>query len=87
MESADRYKRAHMVGIGGVGMAALARLLKAQGMCITGSDLTSSSTLQGLAQDGFTVSEGHSAAQLGDVSQSACARGTRLTSLPAYTPK
>ena len=66
MEIADRYKRAHMVGIGGVGMAALARLLKAQGMCITGSDLTSSSTLQGLAQDGFTVSEGHSAAQLGD---------------------
>ena len=45
MEIADRYKRAHMVGIGGVGMAALARLLKAQGMCVTGSDLTSWSSL------------------------------------------
>ena len=66
MDLVDRYKWAHMVGIGGAGMAALARFLKAQGMCVTGSDLASSSTVSGLARDGFSIGKGHCATQVGD---------------------
>ena len=62
----NRYKWAHMVGIGGAGMASLARLLKAQGMCVTGSDMASSSTVSGLAREGFSIGKGHCAAQVGD---------------------
>lgn len=66
MAIVDCHRYAHLVGIGGVGMAALARLLKAQGMCVTGSDLAPSNTLSGLAKDGFSVSEGHRADLVGD---------------------
>ncbi len=66
MDIANRYKWAHMVGIGGAGMAALARLLKAQGMCVTGSDLASSSTVSELAREGFAIGKGHCATQVGD---------------------
>ena len=47
-------------------MAALARLLKAQGMCVTGSDLALSSTVTGLAREGFAIGKGHCATQVGD---------------------
>ena len=57
----DRYRWVHMVGIGGAGMAALARFLKAQGMRVTGSDIASSSTVSGLAREGFSIGKGHCA--------------------------
>ena len=66
MAIADRYRWVHMVGIGGAGMAALARFLKAQGMCVTGSDIASSSTVSGLAREGFSIGKGHCATQVGD---------------------
>ncbi|MEC8647052.1 MAG: Mur ligase domain-containing protein, partial [Candidatus Latescibacterota bacterium] len=66
MAISNRYKWAHMVGIGGAGMASLARLLKAQGMYVTGSDMASSSTVSGLAREGFSIGKGHCAAQVGD---------------------
>ena len=47
-------------------MAALARFLKAQGMCVTGSDMASCSTVGGLAREGFSIWKGYCATQVGD---------------------
>ena len=63
---AKRYNHAHLVGIGGVGMAGLARVLHGQGVRVTGSDIASSNALADLATDGFEVYVGHAAVQLGE---------------------
>lgn len=47
------------VGIGGIGMSGLARLLKAQGKKVSGSDLTDSVTLEEIRADGISVVLGH----------------------------
>lgn len=55
----------HFVGIGGIGMAALAELLHAQGFRVTGSDLAESPTLERLRALGLEVGIGHDAAWIG----------------------
>jgi len=52
-------RRVHFVGIGGVGMAALAELLHALHYEVSGSDLKSSRTVERLLNLGITVSVGH----------------------------
>jgi UDP-N-acetylmuramate--alanine ligase len=52
-------KRVHMVGIGGIGMSALAQLLHTQGVAVSGSDRESSPTTELLARQGIAVSIGH----------------------------
>lgn len=61
----ERFALVHLVGIGGVGMEGLARLLRAEGMRVTGSDMSSSRALKLLREDGFEVFAGHGAAQVG----------------------
>jgi UDP-N-acetylmuramate--alanine ligase len=56
----------HMVGIGGIGVSGLARILAARGYTVTGSDLHDSPTLDDLRRDAITVWIGHSAEQVGD---------------------
>ncbi len=53
--------RVHLVGIGGAGMSALARILLAKGYTVSGSDLTRSSTTDALRALGAAVTIGHSA--------------------------
>ena len=53
--------RVHIVGIGGAGMSALARLLLAQGAEVTGSDAKDSKRLSALQAEGATTFVGHSA--------------------------
>jgi UDP-N-acetylmuramate--alanine ligase len=53
--------RVHIVGIGGAGMSALARLLLAQGAVVTGSDAKDSKRLSALQAEGATTFVGHSA--------------------------
>jgi UDP-N-acetylmuramate--alanine ligase len=55
-----------MVGIGGAGMSALARLYLQQGIAVSGSDEAASSALDDLAALGATVHTGHDAAYVGD---------------------
>lgn len=50
----------HFVGIGGIGMSALARVLMQQGHRVQGSDLKRSALLEQLMQEGATVQIGHS---------------------------
>lgn len=49
----------HFIGIGGIGMSGLARILLAQGKKVTGSDLSSNYVTQGLEQSGAKVFFGH----------------------------
>jgi UDP-N-acetylmuramate--alanine ligase len=51
--------RIHFVGIGGVGMSAMARLLLARGCIVSGSDREASETLSRLRVEGVAVREGH----------------------------
>ena len=56
--------RVHMVGIGGAGMSAIARILADRGLPVSGSDAKGSHQLTGLAQRGVRTAIGHSADNL-----------------------
>ncbi len=55
----------HLVGIGGAGLSAIARVLHERGNTVTGSDMHLSNLAQQLAADGVIVFSGHRAAQIG----------------------
>jgi UDP-N-acetylmuramate--alanine ligase len=59
--------RIHMVGIGGAGMSALARLYLAQGHAVSGSDESDSAALRDLRDLGAAVQVGHDAAHVAGV--------------------
>jgi UDP-N-acetylmuramate--alanine ligase len=52
-------KWVHLIGIGGVGMSGLARLLLSQGLRVTGSDMKESATVEDLRIEGVFISVGH----------------------------
>lgn len=56
--------RIHIVGIGGAGMSAIARVLLGRGYRVTGSDMQANAQTTALAAEGITVYTGHSAAQI-----------------------
>ncbi len=56
----ERRENFHLVGIGGAGMSAIARLLLERGHPVSGSDLRDSPTLRELASLGAQVYLGHS---------------------------
>jgi len=58
--------RVHIMGIAGAGMSALARLLVARGVTVTGCEARESSTVAGLRALGATVLIGHSPEHLDD---------------------
>lgn len=49
----------HFVGIGGIGMSAIARILLARGEAVTGSDVAESALLDELRSLGATITVGH----------------------------
>ena len=53
------HKKVHFIGIGGIGMSALARWFLAQNWLVTGSDATKSLITQELAKDGIKIKIGH----------------------------
>jgi UDP-N-acetylmuramate--alanine ligase len=56
----------HFIGIGGIGMSALARVLLARGHVVSGSSDTCTPLTERLAREGARVTVGHSAENLGD---------------------
>lgn len=54
----------HFIGIGGIGMSGLARLLISRGATVSGSDLKSNYTLDGLIEAGAQIHIGHNSEQL-----------------------
>ena len=61
--SLDDSKHVHFVGIGGCSMSGIARILKAQGHTVTGSDRDHTQFTDRLEQDGIPVFYGHKAEQ------------------------
>ena len=58
------YNHIYCVGIGGIGVSALARIFAGQGKKVSGSDLRDSIIVQDLQKLGITVYIGHAAANL-----------------------
>jgi UDP-N-acetylmuramate--alanine ligase len=54
----DNY---HFIGIGGIGMSGLARLLLSQQVTVTGSDLAFNAVIEGLIREGAVIHKGHAA--------------------------
>lgn len=59
-------QRVHFVGIGGVGMSAIARVMCRQGYVVSGSDRRLNALTAALQREGVTVFEGHVAGHVGD---------------------
>ncbi len=55
----DELKKVHFIGIGGIGLSAIARFLKKEGFIITGSDIKHSPTTKELEDEGAIVSIPH----------------------------
>lgn len=62
----DALGRVHFIGIGGVGMSAVARIMVARGVPVSGSDAKDLPVMADLAAAGAKVSVGYAAANLGD---------------------
>jgi UDP-N-acetylmuramate--alanine ligase len=60
-------RRIHLVGIGGIGLSAIAKILLAQGVAVSGSDLKSSPMTEELQKLGAEIFIGHRAENVGDV--------------------
>lgn len=52
-------KSAHFIGIGGIGMSALARYMLKEGKQVSGSDASDSDLIQALQEEGVEISIGH----------------------------
>ncbi|MBI4372737.1 MAG: UDP-N-acetylmuramate--L-alanine ligase [Candidatus Omnitrophica bacterium] len=55
----ERGKKVFLIGIGGIGMSALARILESRGLEVSGSDSKRSRTLERLETDGIQSTVGH----------------------------
>lgn len=60
MNSLDGVRSAHFIGIGGIGMSAIAEILYKKGMAVSGSDLKLSEVTDRLVRGGIAVHRGHS---------------------------
>ena len=60
----DRLERVHLLGIGGIGVSAVARLLLSRGIRVSGSDVKESSITRALREEGAILHIGHSADHL-----------------------
>lgn len=57
-------KNTHMIGIGGIGMSGIARLLSERGMIVSGCDIELNPLTQQLCEEGVAIHEGHSASHI-----------------------
>ena len=61
-----KKEKIHFVGIGGIGMSAIANVLNAMGYAITGSDLSKTEKTKSLEESGIKVYYGHKASNIED---------------------
>ncbi len=60
-------RRIHLIGIGGIGLSAIARVLLANGEIVSGSDVSRSQMTDELEQLGVRITIGHRAENIGNV--------------------
>ena len=63
----DEKKNIHFIGIGGIGMSAIAEILRSQGHNITGSDMNRNEIVERLKDRGINVHIGHDRNNVNDV--------------------
>ncbi len=56
----------HLIGVGGAGLSAIARVLLQQGFFVSGSDMRSNAYTEALKRDGAVIFEGHDPTQVGE---------------------
>jgi UDP-N-acetylmuramate--alanine ligase len=61
----EHIKNVHCIGIGGIGVSALARFFSSRGSTVTGSDEVDGEEVQSLRKKGFEVHIGHDAENVG----------------------
>ncbi|MDR0665339.1 MAG: UDP-N-acetylmuramate--L-alanine ligase [Helicobacteraceae bacterium] len=61
-----KNKKAHFIGIGGIGISALARLTKHEGHIVSGSDITRTPLIDKLRKEGIKINIPHSAKAISD---------------------
>lgn len=66
IRSQESLGRVHFIGIGGVGMSAVARIMVARGVSVSGSDAKDLPVMAELAAAGARIAVGYAAANLGD---------------------
>ncbi|MFD1826601.1 UDP-N-acetylmuramate--L-alanine ligase [Mumia zhuanghuii] len=66
IEPAEDLGTVHLIGIGGAGLSAIARIMLERGVSVQGSDAQDSPTLRALEADGAVVHVGQVADNLGD---------------------
>ncbi|MEX2410082.1 MAG: Mur ligase domain-containing protein, partial [Candidatus Paceibacterota bacterium] len=59
MISLDKIKKVHFIGIGGIGMSALARFMLHENKEVSGSDASESDLINDLKKEGVTTHIGH----------------------------
>ena len=59
LEELEKYRKIHMIGIGGVSMSGIAEILNHWGFSITGSDASQSEYTDDLISHGIPVKIGH----------------------------
>src|SRR6187397_2417836 len=64
--TAESLGRVHFIGIGGVGMSAVARIMVARGVTVSGSDAKDLPVMAELAAAGARIAVGYGAPNLGD---------------------
>ena len=69
----------HLIGIGGAGMSALAKVLLARGVSVSGSDMKESPDLAALRVQGARIAVGHDPANLGDAETVVVSSAIRAT--------
>lgn len=79
----DTLGRLHFVGIGGSGMSGIARMFRARGYAVTGSDRFDSVAIQSLRELGIPVSIGHDASHVGEA-DTLVVTGALWTNNPEY---
>ena len=66
IDKIKKYKKIHMIGIGGVSMSGIAAILKNWGFLVTGSDFAESENTKKLSDLGIKVTIGHSTSDVKD---------------------
>ncbi|MDY0060915.1 MAG: UDP-N-acetylmuramate--L-alanine ligase [Myxococcota bacterium] len=79
---AESAERIHLIGIGGIGVSGIARLLHLGGHRVSGSDVKESSITRALRAEGITVHIGHDPAHLREVD-----RVVYSTAIPTDNPE
>ncbi|MEK7211218.1 MAG: Mur ligase family protein [Patescibacteria group bacterium] len=62
----DKHQKIHLIGIGGIGVSAVAKLLKLTGRQVSGSDIGESETIEELKALGIKVYKGQAAKNIED---------------------